>query len=339
MAMTFASSHHEINKAEKIKDGYNKMPVNDSCSRHNDDTLDIKTNKMFPDNGNTCPPCLPVSKGCIKKTAQTRFVNSSPRSYRLMPASVESSDMTSFVEKSSHSHVFPRFFLDVAELWELSKRSELECNFTLARSEKISGSNECINEAKHKSPICHSSIKPCLRKSRKIQCLEEDKVDFTEEISTATLGRSLVADCKKFFESQELKESHPMGIAGFMKPNSKNTKEYYRHNAYIPMNRHKLFCNMKSQNDSEIQSQYALTPLVKRLSVSGLEDKEKNNSRDGLLHTRRRSFCNSSAGDSSQSPTKRAQSSGKRPSSSPKVEHNDEPLQKKANCINTNDPI
>lgn len=55
-------------------------------------------------------PCLPVSKGSIKKMAQTRFVNSSPQSYRLMPASIESSDMTSFVEKSPHKSVSSFFF-------------------------------------------------------------------------------------------------------------------------------------------------------------------------------------------------------------------------------------
>ena len=104
---------------------------------------------------------LPVSKGDIQKLADTRFVNSSPNSYRLMPASVESSesDKTSFVEKSSHKFLLPvSYFIEVAKLWALSNRSELECTFTLAKTDDVdSGSNlTSLSENSKRRPICHA---------------------------------------------------------------------------------------------------------------------------------------------------------------------------------------
>ena len=105
-------------------------------------------------------PWLPISKGNIKKFAQTRFVNSSPNSYRLMPASVETSnrDKTSFVEKSSHKSFTPvSYFLEVAKLWALSNRSELECTFTLANTEdlKTTSAIELVSKNDRRRPICH----------------------------------------------------------------------------------------------------------------------------------------------------------------------------------------
>lgn len=339
MAATFASEQDEMkHNIDKFKIEDSEMVNYTSNSQHIGKEPNVKAAQIFPDSSSTCPPCLPVSKGSIKKMAQTRFVNSSPRSYRLMPASVESSDMTSFVEKSSHSHVFPRFFLDVAELWKISKRSELECNFTLAKSEKIVNSNDCIYEAKHKSPICHSSVEQhCLQNSQKRK-FGEDRVDFREEISSATLGRHLQADFKRFFDSQELRESHPMGIAGFMKPKIRNAKLFYRHSAHIPMNRHALFSNLKKQRDAEMQSQYSLTPLVKRLSVSGLDETEERISCKNNINMFSPENNGVEVRELNPSPTKRSQFSAKRPSSNQKL-GNDEPLQKKANCINTNDPV
>lgn len=106
-------------------------------------------------------PWLPISKGNIKKFAQTRFVNSSPKSYRLMPASVETSDLdkTSFIEKSSHKSLMPvNYFLEVAKLWALSNRSELECTFTLANTESLIDTSavKLVSENDRKRPICHT---------------------------------------------------------------------------------------------------------------------------------------------------------------------------------------
>ena len=106
-------------------------------------------------------PWLPISKGNIKKLAQTRFVNSSPNSYRLMPASAEASesDRTSFVEKSSHKFSLPvSYFLEVAKLWALSNQSELECTFTQAKTDDLNAISalKALADNEKKRPICHS---------------------------------------------------------------------------------------------------------------------------------------------------------------------------------------
>nr|CAB3262906.1 uncharacterized protein LOC100184970 [Phallusia mammillata] len=135
------------------------------CSRHASSSMKDKqeqaTLPLFTAT-DLMPIWLPVSKGDIKKTAQTRFVNSSPKSYRLMPASVESSeaDKTSFVEKSSHKFLLPvSYFLEVAKLWALSNRSELECQFTQAKTdsqfEPTSSTKDDPNEESRR-PICHA---------------------------------------------------------------------------------------------------------------------------------------------------------------------------------------
>ena len=127
---------------------------------------------------------LPASKGDIKKLAQTRFVNSSPNSYRLMPASVESSelDKTSFVEKSSHKFVLPvSYFLEVAKLWELSNRSELECQFTLAKTDdEDQTSISALAENSKKRPICHE--KELFLKDHATELLSMDKTNAENEL-------------------------------------------------------------------------------------------------------------------------------------------------------------
>lgn len=110
------------------------------------------------------PPWLPASKGDIKKYPKTLFANSSPISYKAMPASVESSDTdkTSFVEKSFiHKIVFPvSYYLEVAKFWALSNRSELECRFTVAQSseqpKKLSDLQKQFGESRR--PISHARL-------------------------------------------------------------------------------------------------------------------------------------------------------------------------------------
>uniref|UniRef100_F6SGY0 Uncharacterized protein n=1 Tax=Ciona intestinalis TaxID=7719 RepID=F6SGY0_CIOIN len=137
-------------------------------------------------------PFLPVSKGNIKKLAQTRFVNSSPKSYRLMPASVESSesDRTSFVEKTSHKFFLPvTYFLEIAKLWEVSNRSELECHFTIANNKEEFKTTGSVLHDEHTSqhkqrPICHArpipaklwgSHKTTLKRQRNENSVEAEK--------------------------------------------------------------------------------------------------------------------------------------------------------------------
>lgn len=140
------SSCNKIQKIEYFDESKDRIPTNEASN--------FASPRYTPDlNQNDSPeqmivgepltstsfaellPWLPVSKGDIKKTAQTRFVNSSPKSYRLMPSSIESSqfDRTSFVEKASHKFLLPvNYFLDIAKLWAISNRSELECRYVRA---------------------------------------------------------------------------------------------------------------------------------------------------------------------------------------------------------------
>lgn len=164
---------------------------------------------------NLMPIWLPVSTGDIKKTAQTRFVNSSPKSYRLMPASVESSeaDRTSFVEKSSHKFLLPvSYFLEVAKLWALSNRSELECQFTQAKTEgqlKPTSSKKEQSDSDDCRPICHAKATtdaaPC----------PWSVGDTKTSIACATTAeQDLLSSINRFLESCRRKDKCMAGGAG-----------------------------------------------------------------------------------------------------------------------------
>lgn len=284
------------------------------------------TSISFPQSVNSHSPCLPVSKGYIKKTAQTRFVNSSPRSYRLMPASVESSDRTSFVEKSSHSNCTPmKFMLEVAELWEVSKRSELECNFTLAKSKANFGSDRYIEEAMTRSPICHSEILPTKIHKRKKR--RHRNADVTESFARVGMGRKLMATVKSFFGIQELKDQFPHGIAGII-----NQEFCGQAGDLWLLNFVEGAQESSNQSDNSDDADGAcvpncnLTPLVKRLSVSGFDEndsQEKTVSSISLKHK-----IESGASGKAQTPIKR-------PNSSPITGCDEEPVQKRAFCNNS----
>lgn len=211
-------------------------------------------------NGNQSP-CLPVSKGSIKKPAETRFVNSSPRSYRLMPASVESSDMTSFVEKSSHPNQTPmKVMLEVAELWKLSKRSELECNFTLAKSKLLFDTDYYIEEASRRSPICHPAIIPC----PVIKRVKRQKWNVVDDIKFSRTRRERSASVKTIFK---LQDRFPLGAAGIIRRQVDEGDTLMKN----------FFDKMRDTDNDTIDSNpgnISLAPLVKRLSVSGLCDNE-----------------------------------------------------------------
>ena len=141
---------------------------------------------------------LPAAKGDIKKLAQTRFVNSSPNSYRLMPASVESSesDKTSFVEKSSHKFLLPvSYFLEVAKLWAISNRSELECQFTLAKTDNTTQkyAEAALTENCKRRPICH--VKELLQKDASTELLSMDKTIAENELLNSV--KRFLKTCEK----------------------------------------------------------------------------------------------------------------------------------------------
>lgn len=143
-----------------------------------------------------------------------------------MPASAESSDMTSFVEKSPYRHVLPaNFMLQVAELWMLSKHHELECVFTFANSTKDSWTESAVDETKHRSPICHPSIVPAYvhwrdstanRDSSNESVSSSDDGEFKLPSSNIRLDKDLLKHVEKFLKSHTLREpqSVPVGIAG-----------------------------------------------------------------------------------------------------------------------------
>jgi len=163
-------------------------------------------------------PWLPVSKGSIKKTAQTRFVNSSPQSYKLMPASAESSesDRTSFVEKSSHKFVLPvSYFLEIAKLWAISNRSELECQFTIAKTDQ---SPEPIASAQAQAlykdsqrPICHEkAIAPDSAK-----CPWSNNENPSSPV-TPSAEQDLLRSINRFLESCRKKDKLLTGTEGMI---------------------------------------------------------------------------------------------------------------------------
>ena len=80
------------------------------------------------------PPLCAVSHGSIKRPPKTIFSNSSPMSYKTLPAFSESVnfDKTSFVEKSFITKPPANYHLEVATLFALSNKSELECTYTNA---------------------------------------------------------------------------------------------------------------------------------------------------------------------------------------------------------------
>ncbi|XP_076812289.1 uncharacterized protein LOC143459161 isoform X1 [Clavelina lepadiformis] len=155
---------------------------------------------------NVHSPWNPVSKGDIKKLAQTRFVNSSPKSYRLMPASVESSnaDKTSFVEKASHKYLLPvSYFLEVANLWALSNRSELECRFTFANTEDdqnsiMSAQNVLVVDKRR--PICHTQAIPAKTESER---------DILK--NNAVAENELLQSVNRFLETCQKKDKSSIG--------------------------------------------------------------------------------------------------------------------------------
>ena len=152
------------------------------------------------------PPWLTASNGDIIKSALTLFSNSSQISYRAMPASVESCvlDKTSFVEKYFiHKIVFPvSYYIEVAKLWALSNRSELECRYTQANS----GSREpqelaVVQKRLYKRPISHPVFDTGYRPRPPPQNL--DRCGGNEKENTE---EELVRNIKRFMECCRVKD-------------------------------------------------------------------------------------------------------------------------------------
>lgn len=265
----------------------------------------------FPQSKSYHLPCLPVSKGSIKKPAETRFVNSSPRSYRLMPASVESSDTTSFVEKSSHpKHTPMKVMLEVAELWQLSKRSELECNFTLAKSnELLLDTDHYIEEATKRSPICHPIILPnhVRKKQRKGR-----KQDDSEHSTNTASGRRLFAFVKIFFGTKDLDSHDPIGAAETLKQQL-DSGVILTMNFLKEMQVHSAKADWMTIDKAKSDN-FSLAPLVKRLSVSGHSEEEEME-KQTVEHN---GNC------------EKPQTSTKRPNSSPDMDYDEAPVNKRA---------
>lgn len=264
----------------------------------------------FPQSKSYRFPCPPVSKGSIKKPAETRSVNSSPRSYRLMPASVESSDRTSFVEKSSHpNHTPMKVMLEVAELWKLSKRSELECNFTLAKSKLLLDADHYIKEATKRSPICHPTILPShVRKKQH----KGRKWDNSEHSANTASGRRLFAFVKTFIGTKDLDDSDPIGAAETLKEEL-DSGVVLTMNFLKEMRVHSAKASWMTIDKTK-PGNFSLAPLVKRLSVSGRSEEEDYDEKE-VAHNRN---C------------EKQQTSTKRPNSSSNIDCDEAPVNKKA---------
>lgn len=300
---------------DRVVSHQNVTPTTTSCQisgSHHKLTNSIAP-LAFPQSRNYHFPCLPVSKGSIKKPAETRFVNSSPRSYRLMPASVESSDTTSFVEKSSYpNHTPMKVMLDVAELWKLSKRSELECNFTLAESKLLLDTDHYIKEATRRSPICHPTILP--NHVHKKQHNGRKWNNSEHSAANTASGRRLFAFVKIFFGTKELDDRDPIDAAETLKQEL-DSGVILTMNFLKKMQVHSANANWMTI-DKTTPGNFSLAPLVKRLSVSG-HGEEEDSDKKNVENNRN---C------------EKQQTSTKRPNSSHEIDWDEAPVNKRALC-------
>ena len=108
------------------------------------------------------PPLCAVSHGSIKRPPKTNFSNSSPMSYKTSPAYTEfvNYDKTSFVEKSFITKPPANYHIEVATLFGLSNKSELECKFTNAPTNKTSNTTKdnIRNLSRTLKTISHAAV-------------------------------------------------------------------------------------------------------------------------------------------------------------------------------------
>ena len=108
------------------------------------------------------PPLCAVSHGSIKRPPKTNFSNSSPMSYKTSPAFSKfvNFDKTSFVEKSFITKPPANYHIEVATLFALSNKSELECKYTNAPMNKTSSiiKNNVKKLSKTLKTISHAAV-------------------------------------------------------------------------------------------------------------------------------------------------------------------------------------